>query len=106
MLSNGENTVQAKQWIDKFYSDSAPPETTVKRWYTDFKRSRTDTNDAERPGHLNSAVVPENAKKLHKLVLFDRKLKLHEILEDLKISEGIVFTIFHEHLSMRKLCSK
>ena len=34
------------------------------------------------------------------------KLKLHEIAEELKISEGSVFTILHEHLSMRKLCSK
>ena len=34
------------------------------------------------------------------------KLKLCEIAEELKISEGSVFTILHEHLSMRKLGSK
>ena len=45
-------------------------------------------------------------KNLHKLVLFDPKLKLCEITEELKISEGSVVTILHEHLSMRKLCSK
>ena len=44
----------------------------------------------------------ENTKKLHKLVLADRKLKLREISGELKISEGSVFTILHEHLSMRK----
>ena len=102
----GKNTVQAKQWLDKCYSDSAPSTTTVKRWYADFKRGRTDTNDAERSGRPNSAVVPENIKKVHKIVLADRKLKLREIAEELKISEGSVFTILHEHLSMRKLCSK
>ena len=32
------------------------------------------------------------------------KLKLHEIEEELKISEGSVFTILLEHLSIRKLC--
>ena len=36
----------------------------------------------------------------------DRKLKLREIAEELKISEGCVFTILHGHLTMRKLCSK
>ena len=77
-----------------------------KRWYTDFKCSHMDPNDAESSGHPNSAVVPGNTNKLHKLVLADHKLKLHEIAEDLKISEGSVFTILHEHLSMRKLCSK
>ena len=102
----GKNTVQAKQWLDKCYSDSAPSKTTVKRWYADFKDGRTDTNDAERSGRPNSSVVPENTKRLHKLVLADRKLKLREIAEELKISEGSVFTILHEHLSMRKLCSK
>ena len=85
----GKNTVQAKQWIDKCYLDSAPSETKVKRWYADFKCGHT-----------------ENTKKLNELVLANRKLKLHEIAEKLKISEGSVFTILHEHLSMRKLCSK
>ena len=57
-----KNTVQAKQWLDKCYLDSAPLETTVKRWYADSKYSRTYTNDAECSGHPNSAVIPENTK--------------------------------------------
>ena len=75
----GKLSVQAKQWHNKCYLDSAPLETTAKRWYADFKRGCTDTKDAEHPGHLNSAVVPENTKKLHKLILADHKLKLGEI---------------------------
>ena len=65
-----------------------------------------DTNNAEHSGRTNSAVVLENTKKLYKLVLVDRKLKLCEIAEELKISEGSVFTILYEHLSTRELCSK
>ena len=75
LLSDGKNTVQEKQWIDKCYSDSAPSETTVKRWYVAFKRGRTDTNDAEHSGHPNSGVVSENTKILHKIVLADRNLE-------------------------------
>ena len=45
-------------------------------------------------------------QRLHKLVLANHKLKLYEIAEELKISEDSVFTIWHEDLSMRKLCSK
>ena len=100
----GKNTFQAKQWFDKCYSDSTPSETMVKRWYTDFKCGHTNTNDAECSRHPNLAVVPENTKTLHKLILADHKLKLCEIAEELKISEGSVFTIFHEYLSMRNLC--
>ena len=102
----GKNTVQAKQWLDKCYSDSAPSETMPKRWYANFKCGRTYTNDAKCSGHPNSAVVLENTKKYHKFVLADRELKLREIADELKISEGSVFSILHEHLSMRKLCSK
>ena len=94
LFSGEKNTVQAKQWLDKCYSDSVPSKTTVKRWYADFKCGRTDTNDAERSGHPNSAVVPKNNKQLHKTVLADRKLKLREIAVELKISGGSVFTIF------------
>ena len=71
--------------------------------YADFKRYRTDTNDVERSSRPNSAIAPKNTKNLHKIVLANRKLKLAEQAEELKISEGSVFTILHEHLSVRKL---
>ena len=48
-----------------------------------------------------SQKTPKNATNF----LADRKLKLREIAE-LKISEGCVFPILPENLSMRKLCSK
>ena len=41
------------------------------------------------------------------MVLADRKLKLRQNAVTLKISKGSsVFTILHEHLNMRKPCSK
>ena len=52
-------------WFDKCYLDCAPLVITVKRWYADCKCGHTDTNDAERSGHPNSAVVPENTPKFH-----------------------------------------
>ena len=95
-----------KQWLNKCYSDSAPLETMVKRWCADFKHGCTATNEAEHSGCPNLVVVLENIKKLHKLALAIHKFKLREIAEELKISEGCIVTILHEHLSMRKLCSK
>ena len=88
----GRNTFQAKQCLDKCYSDSVPSKTMVKRWYAEFKRGCTDTDDAECSGHPNLAVVLENNKKLHKLFLTDHKLELSEIAQELKMSEGNVFT--------------
>ena len=102
----GENIVDAKQWIDKRYGDSAPGKSTITDWYAEFKRGRTNTDDAERSGRRKSAVIPENITKVHKIVLSDRKLKLREIVDTLKISSGSVFTILHESLGMCKLFSK
>ena len=51
--------------------------------------------------HL-SWKTPKNSTN----TLANRKWKLREIAEELKISEGCVFIILHEHLSMRNLCSK
>ena len=33
----GKNTVQAEQWLDKCYLNSAPLEKMVKKWYADFR---------------------------------------------------------------------
>ena len=52
----GKNTVEAKQWLDKRYGDSAPRESTIIDWYGEFKRGRTNTNDAERSGRPKSAL--------------------------------------------------
>ena len=102
----GKNTVETKQWLDKRYGDSAPGKSTIIDWYVGFKRGRTNTNHAERSGRPKLAVVSENITKVHKIVLGDRKLKLREIADTLKISEGSVFTILNESLGMHKLISK
>ena len=102
----GKNTAQAQQWLEKCYPDSAPSKTTICRWYADFKRGRTDTNDAERSGCPNEAVITVNMKKVLKVVMDNRKVKLREIADIVKILFGSVFTILHEHLGMKKLFSK
>ena len=51
-----KNTVQAKKWLDKCYPDSAPSRQMVKKWFSDLKRGRTNTEDAEHSSRPNSAV--------------------------------------------------
>ena len=101
-----KNTFEAKQWLYKRYRDSAPGKSTIIDWYAEFKCDRASTDDTERFGRPKSAVVPENITKVHKIVLGDRKSKLREIADTLKISEANVFTFCHESLEMRNLFSK
>jgi hypothetical protein len=52
------------------------------------------------------AVSGENIKKVHKIILNDRKMKLIEKAETLNISKERVGHIVHEYLDMQKLCAK
>ncbi|KAF7264892.1 hypothetical protein GWI33_021977 [Rhynchophorus ferrugineus] len=38
----GINAIEAKQWVETFYKDSTPSETTIKRWFADFKRGNVE----------------------------------------------------------------
>ncbi|KAF7268648.1 hypothetical protein GWI33_018256 [Rhynchophorus ferrugineus] len=64
------------------------------------------TEDGERTGRPKEVVTDENIKKIHIMVLNDRKLKLNEIAGTLKISTERVHHIIYEYLDMRKLCAK
>ena len=85
--------MQAQQWLAKCYGDSAPSKTTIFRWYPEFKRGRTDTEDAERSGRPHEVVTPETIKKVHQIVFENRKLKLREIADTLKISYGSMYSV-------------
>lgn len=102
----GKNTIEAKEWLDNYYNISSPSYTTVKKWYAEFKRGCTSTNDAKRPGRPNEAVTDENIKKVHRIVLNDRKVKVREIADILKISTERVRYILHEYLDMKKLSAR
>ena len=101
-----KNTVETKVWLDKHYSDFAPAKSTVEKWFAKFKRGEMSTEDDARSGRPKEAVTDENIKKVHKIIFDNRKVKLIEIAETLKISKERVGHIVDEYLNMRKLCSK
>ena len=59
-----------------------------------------------RSGRPKEAVTDEKIKKVYTIILNDRKVKLIEIAETLKISKERVGHIVHKYLDMRKLCEK
>ena len=52
------------------------------------------------------AQIRQLSQKTTQTRFGNRKLMLHDIAEELKMSDGSVFIILHEHLSMRKMCLK
>ncbi|KAF7267485.1 hypothetical protein GWI33_019316 [Rhynchophorus ferrugineus] len=64
------------------------------------------TDDGERSGRPKGVVADENIKKIHKIILNDRKLKMNNIADTLKISTDRVHHIINKYLGMRNLCVK
>jgi hypothetical protein len=101
-----KNTVEAKAWLDKHYSDSAPAKSTVEKWLAKFKRGEKSIEDDAGSERSKEAGTDEDIKKVNKNLLNDRKVKLIMIAETLKISKECVGHIVHEYLDIRKLCAK
>jgi hypothetical protein len=58
--------LEAKDWLDKhyiykhyYYTNSVPAKSTVEKWFADDARS----------GRPKEAVIDENIKKVHKIIL-------------------------------------
>ena len=71
-----------------------------------LKADRTSTDDAEPSGRLKEADTEENIKKVHRIDLDDRKIKMSEITDMVKISTECVRHILHEHLGMKQLSAR
>ena len=78
----------------------------VHKWYTEFRCGSIRTSDAERPVRQKEVTFQEMFDKSHDVVLNDRRLKVHEINEIVKISVGRVWHILNECLGMRKLSAR
>lgn len=102
----GKTITETKIKLDKYYGDSSPSIKMIHKWFTDFRCGRTSTADAERPGRPNEVTTPEIIEKIHDIVLQDRRVKVREIAEIVRISDERVRNILHEHLDMRKVSAR
>lgn len=98
-----------QQCIDRLksaFGDEAPSRSSVFSWYNEFKRGRHSLKDEPREGRPISAVTPENIDAVRKLIEEDRHVTYQEIQATLGISGTSTHSILHEHLHVRKLCSR
>jgi len=62
--------------------------------------------NAPRSGRPIEAATPEIIDKVHDIVLTDRQVKVHELVEATGISHGTVISILHEQLGIKKLSAR
>ncbi|CAH1974688.1 unnamed protein product [Acanthoscelides obtectus] len=88
------------------FGNEAPHQSTISRWYGQFKRGRVSLRDDPRVGAPKTAVTQENVDAVRKLILEDRHVTYREIETSLKISKTSIKKILHEELGVRKLVSR
>ena len=75
-------------------------------WYGEYNRGRSSLKDEFREGRTKSVVVPEAIDAVRQLILQDRNGTYHEIVTTLCISGTSIRSILHEHLTVKKICSR
>ena len=71
-----------------------------------FNRGRSSLQDEFREGRPKSVVVPETIDAVGQLILQVRHVTYREIDTTLGISGTSTNSILHEHLTVKKICSR
>lgn len=95
-----------KDELDSVHGDNAPSYSTVKSWVQQFKMGRSSTEDEQRSGRPKTATTIENIRKIFNEVTKDRRIKLRELADIVKIHEKQVWSILHDELHMKKLSAR
>ncbi|CAH1991124.1 unnamed protein product [Acanthoscelides obtectus] len=61
------------------FSNEAPHQSTISRWYGEFKRGRVSLSDDPRVGAPKTTVTQENVDAVRKLIIEDRHVTYREI---------------------------
>ena len=77
----------------------------MRYWFNEFKRGRTSIFDEQRPGRPTDVATDEIVKKVHDIVLADRRTKVREVAEAVRVSYGTAINILRDKLGMRKLAA-
>ncbi|CAH1977655.1 unnamed protein product [Acanthoscelides obtectus] len=93
---NFQRQLSQQECVAEFLSvfgNEAPHQSTISRWYGEFKRGRVSLSDDPRAGALRKRIIE------------DIRVTYSEIEASLKISKTSIQKILHEELLVRKLVS-
>lgn len=105
-FSRGLTQQQSVDQLALTFGEQAPSRATVFRWYLEFDRGRTSLQDEFREGRPKSAVLPQTIDAVRNLIMQDRHVTYLEIEASLSISSTSIHSILHEHLAVKKICSR
>ncbi|XP_012063671.1 PREDICTED: histone-lysine N-methyltransferase SETMAR-like [Atta cephalotes] len=94
---------QIKAELNEVYRNSAPALKTIYFRINEFKRGRTCTEDEAHSGRSVEITTLDIVKKIHGMIMENRRMKVREIAEAVGISTERVHNILHEKLHVKKL---
>ena len=102
----GLNAVELTAEMFSTFGELAPTKTTVYKWYSRFHLDYMCLDDEIRTGRSIIAVTDENIVKVEELVREDRQITIRQLVHNVSVSSGTIESILHQHLGLRRVCSK
>ena len=102
----GMTPTQIHQDIVATIGESAVSYDIVKRWCREFKCGRTSCEDQHAGGPPVTVTTDKNIKKIHDLVLQDRRLRIRDIGAETGLSYCVVQNILTKELDMKKVSAR
>ncbi|XP_048259394.1 histone-lysine N-methyltransferase SETMAR-like [Haliotis rufescens] len=102
LVLEDQSAKKVEERLTAVYGESS----TIKRWVKEFQRGRESLEDDARSGRPSTSTSPENIDTVHKLVMVNRRITLHELEETTGLSYGSIHNIIHGKLHMSKVCAR
>ncbi|KAI6653032.1 Transposase [Oopsacas minuta] len=110
MFYNYKRGISAIECIIEIFSvfgEQSLTKTNIYKWYNRFRLGYMCLDDDDiRTGRPITATTDENITKVEELVREDRQITIRQLIHDASVSSGTIETILHQHLGLRRVCSK
>ena len=88
------------------FGNEASSEKAIYNCSAELRRGCASVSDESREGRPKSVLIPNNIKVMCKMIEQDRHVTYCEIEALLGISQIAILSIFHDHLAVKKICSR
>ncbi|CAK1590105.1 unnamed protein product [Parnassius mnemosyne] len=106
IIRRGLSQDKCRSELVSIYDVEAMSQTTIYRWYAEFRRGRVSLSTVSSAGRPRTAVTPENIAAVRTIILDDRHVTYEQIRAVVSIGMTAIQSILHNELCVRKLVSR
>ncbi|XP_076066155.1 protein GVQW3-like [Oratosquilla oratoria] len=92
--------------MNAVYRDDCPSYGTVVRMKRNFQTGHMSLTDEPRTGRPSLTDSAATVKKVEKLILEDRRVTIHVVMNETDLSYGSVWEIIHDELHISKVSAR